>query len=317
MPRSLLICSMDQAGGSSVVTLGLFDVLRKTVRQLAFLKPVGGGAADQDVAAMKAVYRLEQEPGEMCPVTIAHARELVAQRRQGELLDRIAACYRRLSGEERFVLLEGINNQRAVSVFDMDINAAIAEHLETPVLLVVRGEAEDGVTNIDQMLTSVAAGRRSFEERNCEVLGVVVNRVADLPFEVAERRISDALKAAGVPRYGVLPDLAFLGYPRLDQIVAETRAEVLCGEEHLANVATKVIVAAMEPVDYVVPFDELTVENILRLVRPDIHAKGTDYTEETVPEKEIVASFGGRVAIVGDPKDHSSSEFIKRLEEKK
>jgi len=76
------------------------------------------------------------------------------------------------------------------------------------------------------------------------------------------------------------------------------------------------IVAAMEPVDYVVPFDELTVENILRLARPDIHAKGTDYTEETIPEKDIVASFGGRVAIVGDPKDHSSSEFIKRLEEK-
>ena len=78
-----------------------------------------------------------------------------------------------------------------------------------------------------------------------------------------------------------------------------------------------VIVAAMEPVDYVVPFDELTVENILRLLKPDIHAKGTDYTEETVPEKDIVASFGGKVAIVGDPKDHSSSEFIKRLEEKK
>ena len=73
------------------------------------------------------------------------------------------------------------------------------------------------------------------------------------------------------------------------------------------------IVAAMEPVDYVVPFGELTVENILRLIRPDIHAKGTDYTEETVPEKEIVASYGGRVAIVGDPKTHSSSEFIEKI----
>jgi len=51
----------------------------------------------------------------------------------------------------------------------------------------------------------------------------------------------------------------------------------------------------------------------LRLIRPDIHAKGTDYTEETVPEKEIVASYGGRVAIVGDPKTHSSSEFIEKI----
>ena len=72
------------------------------------------------------------------------------------------------------------------------------------------------------------------------------------------------------------------------------------------------IVAAMEPVDYVVSFDETTVENLLRELKPDVHAKGTDYTEETVPEKDIVREYGGRVAIVGDPKDHSTSEFIKR-----
>ena len=73
------------------------------------------------------------------------------------------------------------------------------------------------------------------------------------------------------------------------------------------------IVAAMEPVDFVVPFSELTVENMLRMIKPDIHAKGTDYTEETVPEKEVVASYGGKVAIVGDPKDHSSTEFIDKI----
>jgi len=74
-----------------------------------------------------------------------------------------------------------------------------------------------------------------------------------------------------------------------------------------------VIVAAMEPVDYVVPFGELTVEKMLRLIKPDVHAKGTDYTEETVPEKDVVASYGGKVAIVGDPKDHSSTEFIEKI----
>jgi len=74
-----------------------------------------------------------------------------------------------------------------------------------------------------------------------------------------------------------------------------------------------VIVAAMEPVDYVTPFSELTVENMLRLIKPDVHAKGTDYTEETVPEKDVVASYGGKVAIVGDPKDHSSTEFIEKI----
>ncbi|MEK6279269.1 MAG: adenylyltransferase/cytidyltransferase family protein [Acidobacteriota bacterium] len=73
------------------------------------------------------------------------------------------------------------------------------------------------------------------------------------------------------------------------------------------------IVAALESVDLVTIFTEPTVETLLLALRPDVHAKGTDYTEETVPEREIVKSFGGRVAIVGDPKDHSTSALIARL----
>src|ERR1700694_2953012 len=63
------------------------------------------------------------------------------------------------------------------------------------------------------------------------------------------------------------------------------------------------IVASLEAVDLVTIFDEPTVEALLLALKPDIHAKGTDYTEETVPEREVVRSYGGRVAIVGDPKD--------------
>lgn len=77
------------------------------------------------------------------------------------------------------------------------------------------------------------------------------------------------------------------------------------------------IVASVEAVDFVTIFDEPTVEVLLLALRPDIHAKGTDYTEETVPEREVVRSYGGRVAIVGDPKDHSTSELIARLGSKK
>ncbi len=76
------------------------------------------------------------------------------------------------------------------------------------------------------------------------------------------------------------------------------------------------VVAAMEPVDYVVPFGETTVTPIIELIRPDVHAKGADYTEETVPERDVVASYGGRTAIVGDPKDHSSSDLITEISRK-
>lgn len=72
------------------------------------------------------------------------------------------------------------------------------------------------------------------------------------------------------------------------------------------------LVASLEAVDFVTVFHEPTVEQLLLALKPDIHAKGTDYTEETVPERDVVRSFGGRVAITGDPKNHSSSEMINR-----
>ncbi len=70
------------------------------------------------------------------------------------------------------------------------------------------------------------------------------------------------------------------------------------------------MIASFECVDFVVLFDDPTVEGLLLALQPDIHAKGTDYTSESVPERETVRSYGGQVAIVGDPKEHSSRDLI-------
>lgn len=73
------------------------------------------------------------------------------------------------------------------------------------------------------------------------------------------------------------------------------------------------IVSALRFVDFVIIFPEPTVEELILAIRPDFHAKGTDYTTDTVPEREIVRSYGGQVTIVGDPKDHSSTDLIKKV----
>jgi rfaE bifunctional protein nucleotidyltransferase chain/domain len=73
------------------------------------------------------------------------------------------------------------------------------------------------------------------------------------------------------------------------------------------------LVAALRAVDYVVIFSEPTVAPLLELLTPDVHCKGTDYTVDTVPERETVRAYGGRIAIVGDPKDHSTSDLVSRL----
>ncbi len=73
------------------------------------------------------------------------------------------------------------------------------------------------------------------------------------------------------------------------------------------------LVASIDAVDFVTIFDEPTVEQLLLAIKPHVHAKGTDYTQETVPERDVVRLYGGRVAIVGDSKNHSTSEMLKRF----
>jgi rfaE bifunctional protein nucleotidyltransferase chain/domain len=85
------------------------------------------------------------------------------------------------------------------------------------------------------------------------------------------------------------------------------------GRPILPQQARAELVAALAAVDYVVIFDQPTVEALLRALRPHVHAKGTDYTAATVPERAIADELGIRVAIVGDPKDHSTRDLLARV----
>jgi rfaE bifunctional protein nucleotidyltransferase chain/domain len=77
------------------------------------------------------------------------------------------------------------------------------------------------------------------------------------------------------------------------------------------------ILSALECTDLILLFDDKTVDRLLRSLRPDVHAKGTDYTPESVPERGTVLGYGGRIAIVGDPKDHSTRDFISFIKREK
>ena len=85
------------------------------------------------------------------------------------------------------------------------------------------------------------------------------------------------------------------------------------GRPILAGADRAELVAALRGVDYVVLFPEPTVTPLLLAVKPDVHCKGTDYTADTVPERDTVRAFGGRIAIVGDPKDHSTRDLLARI----
>jgi rfaE bifunctional protein nucleotidyltransferase chain/domain len=95
-----------------------------------------------------------------------------------------------------------------------------------------------------------------------------------------------------------------------DDAVAATKGG---GRPVLTAAVRAELVAALRGVSYVTIFPEPTVAELLRLLKPDVHCKGTDYTIDSVPERDIVRAYGGRIAIVGDPKDHSTRDLLRRL----
>ena len=106
-----------------------------------------------------------------------------------------------------------------------------------------------------------------------------------------------------------LGDILVVGINSDEQVAIQKGA----GRPVLPATERAEIVAALESVTYVTIFEEPTVEQLLLTLKPDVHAKGTDYTTDSVPERDVVRSYGGEVAIVGDPKDHSTTEIIARL----
>ena len=95
-----------------------------------------------------------------------------------------------------------------------------------------------------------------------------------------------------------------------DESVRRLKGE---GRPILAAAGRAELVAALRGVDFVVIFPEPTVGPLLDALRPDVHCKGTDYTIDSVPEREIVKAYGGRTAIVGDPKDHSTRDLLTKI----
>jgi len=94
------------------------------------------------------------------------------------------------------------------------------------------------------------------------------------------------------------------------RLIKDPGRPILSQDERVA------LVTALRCVDYVVVFDEPDVSRVLEILRPEVHAKGTDYTEQTVPERDKVTSYGGSVRITGDPKDHSTRDIIAKILEK-
>ena len=152
-------------------------------------------------------------------------------------------------------------------------------------------------------------------------MGVVVDRE-----QLAERVAQDRRDGRTVAFANGCFDLLHVGHVRYLQAAAAEADRLIVAVNDDAAASLKgpgrpilpaadraELVAALRGVDYVVIFPEPTVTPLLALLRPDVHCKGTDYTVDSVPERDTVRAYGGRIAIVGDPKDHSTRDLVARI----
>ena len=159
------------------------------------------------------------------------------------------------------------------------------------------------MSNLTKVLSREQAAQASAEARARGRRVVLANGCFDLLHVGHARYLSGAKSRGDVLIVGVNSDAS------VRRIKGEGRPVV--DEQGRAR-----MVAAFGAVDYVVLFDEDDVRPLLRDLRPHVHAKGTDYTEETVPERDTALEIGAEVAIVGDPKDHNTRDLLRAIRER-
>jgi rfaE bifunctional protein nucleotidyltransferase chain/domain len=152
-------------------------------------------------------------------------------------------------------------------------------------------------------------------------MGIIVSRA-----QLVERIRSDRAAGLTIALANGCFDLLHAGHVRYlqaaaseaDRLIVAVNDDEAAGRKGPGRPILKAndraeLVAALRGVDYVTIFPEPTVTPLLEELRPDVHCKGTDYTADTVPERETVRAYGGRIAIVGDPKDHSTRDLLARI----
>lgn len=149
-------------------------------------------------------------------------------------------------------------------------------------------------------MTVLEAGRLAERLRAESRRIVLANGCFDL-LHVGHVRYLDAARRLG--------DVLFVGV-NSDAAVARLKGP---GRPLMPAAERVELLSALRAVDHVVVFDDDTADALIAAIRPDVHAKGTDYTPDSVPERETVRAYGGRVAIVGDPKDHATRDVIGRI----
>ena len=240
---NLYVTGTEPRCGKSVICLGITELLLRSIPldRIAFFRPLvkidSEAGKDSDIQLIKECFGLKFSYKDSYAFTVKDADRMIANGLYDELMDGIMERYRNLEKDYDFVLCEGTDFDTS-SAFEFDINAEIAKNLGAPVLLVSCAKNK----SIDQVIASVEQAKGSIIEKGCHLISVIVNRVSRDQKEILLKKIK---KIQDKELIFLIPDVPFLGSPRMKDIMKHMNAKLLYGEALLKRHVKSFVVAAM------------------------------------------------------------------------
>jgi phosphate acetyltransferase len=213
MAQNIYITAMGPYSGKSVVALGFTEMLSARLRRIGFFRPIIRSATEPDpqIELMRDRYQLQSSYSEMHGPTADAVTALIARGAHEEIEKQVLASYRELERRCDFVVCEGTDFVGSTPALDFDLNANLANQLGCPVLVVINGAASTDVVE------EVQLARESLQRKDCELFGVIVNRVAPDTVDEVEARLAPN---TGQEWVYVMPEHAELAYPSVGEIQA-------------------------------------------------------------------------------------------------
>jgi phosphate acetyltransferase len=243
MEKKIFITSTEPRSGKSLVTIGLMHALQGIIPKVGYMKPigqryVGDSTIDQDALLVRDIFGLNDELSDINPASIHDAQE-----DKDKLFERVFEACARLSEGRDVMVFEGTDYTSTISALEFDINAELAHNLVAPVLLVASGAGKE----FSQIVDSIIEATESFQEMNCNLLGVVVNRFETETFTRDTEKLREMLVKRNITLYGTLPPNLLLSRPRLRDVAEQLGSEIFYQGDDLSKVVTDVKILAMTP----------------------------------------------------------------------
>ncbi|MBR8827605.1 MAG: phosphate acetyltransferase [Gomphosphaeria aponina SAG 52.96 = DSM 107014] len=245
MTSSLYISTTEPGSGKALMSLGILELILRKTTKVGFFRPIiretPNGKKDEDIDLMITHFQLEQTYSESFGLFYKDANDLIGKKQHGEVVERIIAKYKELEKKCDFILCEGSDYLGDSSAFEFNLNIEIAKNLSCPILILGNGYEK----SVEEAKSSVQIALESYEEEECQVIGIVVNKVNP---EIVDNLHKALFKENKNSNYliAVIPFKQKLSSPRVKEIAEQLEAEVLYGHQRLNSLVSHYLIAAMQ-----------------------------------------------------------------------